>query len=153
MRARGALTLVVAPVAVSLGAAGCGSTVHKSGPIEVSLTRVGAPAGAFKAPPDGFELLSCSVEVVNTSDGTITVDYPHAQLVLYEGDREVGGDWEGASYGAGTAAGRALEDTATQLPSRASVSVHRVFLVEPGQRDFRLVYQVRDYPEFTWRVH
>jgi hypothetical protein len=149
---RRALALPFLAAALVLCLTGCTATVQTSGPLDVRLTRVGAPAGAFRAPPKGSGLLSCSIRVVNASASSATVDYQHAELLLYEGDREVGGGWEGMSYGAGTAGGRALEGSSTQLPRGASVSVHRTFLVEPGWHWFRAVYRLKGYSDFEWQV-
>jgi len=152
MRKRGVLALPFLAAVLVLCLTGCMSAVQRSGPLEVRLERVGTPAGAFRAPPKGFGLLSCSIKLVNASAASATVDYQHAQLLLYEGDREVGDDWEGMSYGAATAGRAGLEGSSTQLPRGATVDVNRIFLVAPGAHTFRLVYRLNGYPDFEWQV-
>jgi hypothetical protein len=131
---------------------GCNAIVQRSGPLEVRLTKVGAPGGATVAPPAGFDVLRCAIEVVNTSKSTVGVRYKDGELVLYEGANVIGGQREGTSSTAGTAGHELIDSSAPELPGGGTVAVSRDFLVKPDQRSLTLVYRLPGYPDFRWRV-
>jgi hypothetical protein len=125
---------------------------RRSGPLEVRLSKAGAPGGANPAPPAGFDLFRCGVDVLNTSDSRIDLDYKDGELVLYQGKTPIDGQYEGTSSTGVTAAGELMDSSSTILPGKARLAVSRTFLIKPDQRNLTLVYRLPGRGEFTWRV-
>lgn len=125
------------------------SHVFRSGPLEIRLDRAGSRGGAFRVPPPGTEWLSCDVEVVNTSDSTITVRAKEGQLLLYDGEKPVKAEGTGATFSKGY---RVLFGGSGVLPAKAEISMYNNFAVRPEQRNLTLVCRLPGYPQFKWRV-